>query len=281
MRPIWTGAIGFGLVNIPVKLYSATESSTLDLDMLDKKDHANISFKRVNASTGREVAWENIVKGYRMPNDRYVVLDPKDFERASAEKTKTIAIEEFVDEGEIESMFYETPYYLEPEKSGVRAYALLREALLKSGKVGIATFVLRSKEALAVLRANEKVIVLNRLRFEEEIRDPAELRLPPKTEVKPGELKMALSLINQLSGKFDVSRYHDTYSEALLKFIKAKAKGVKMKEPKMKVVHTKTKDLMDQLKASLSPSKPKSKAAAKKAAPKKAARKKTSHKKAA
>ena len=194
MRPIWTGAIGFGLVNIPVKLYSATESSTLDLDMLDKKDLSNISFKRVNASTGREVAWENIVKGYRMPNDRYVVLDPKDFERASAEKTKTIAIEEFVDEGEIESMFYETPYYLEPEKSGVRAYALLREALLKSGKVGIATFVLRNKEALAVLRANSKVIVLNRMRFEEEIRDPSELHLPAKTDVKPGELKMALSL---------------------------------------------------------------------------------------
>lgn len=268
MRPIWTGAIGFGLVNIPVKLYSATESSALDLDMLDKKDHANIMFKRVNANTGREVLWENIVKGYRMPNDRYVVLDPKDFERANAEKTKTISIEEFVDESEIESMYYETPYYLEPEKSGVRAYALLREALLKSGKVGIATFVLRNKEALAVLRANSKVIVLNRMRFGEEIRDPGELHLPAKSEVKATELKMALSLINQLSGKFDVSRYHDNYTQQLLKFIKAKAKGVKVKEPKMKVVHTKTKDLMDQLKASLTPAK------SKKAAPKKSTRKK-------
>lgn len=253
MRPIWTGAIGFGLVNIPVKLYSATESSTLDLDMLDRKDHANILFKRVNAKTGREVAWENIVKGFKMPNDRYVVLDPKDFERASAAKTKTISIEEFVDETEIESMFYETPYYLEPEKSGVRAYALLRAALLKSGKVGIATFVLRNKEALAVLRANENVIVLNRMRFEEEIRDPSELHLPAKSEVKPAELKMAISLIDQLTGTFDVSRYRDTYSQALMKFIKAKAKGVKTKEPKMKVVHSKTKDLMDQLKASLAP----------------------------
>jgi DNA end-binding protein Ku len=270
MRPIWTGAIGFGLVNIPVKLYSATESSTLDLDMLDKKDHSNILFKRVNASTGREVAWENIVKGYKIPNDRYVVLDKKDFERANAEKTKTISIDEFVDEAEIESMFYETPYYLEPEKSGVRAYALLREALLKSKKVGIATFVLRNKEALAVLRANSKVIVLNRMRFEEEIRDPADLHLPAKTEVKAAELKMALSLINQLTGKFDVSRYHDTYTQSLLKFIKAKAKGVKVKEPKMKVVHSKAKDLMDQLKESLGPVK------RKKAAPKKGTYKKAS-----
>jgi DNA end-binding protein Ku len=253
MRPIWTGAIGFGLVNIPVKLYSATESSTLDLDMLDKKDHANIQFKRVNVNTGREVAWANIVKGYRMPNDSYVVLDDKDFERANAEKTKSISIEEFVDESEIESMYYETPYYLEPEKSGVRAYALLREALLKTGKVGIATFVLRNKEAIAVLRANEKVIVLNRMRFEEEIRGTSDLHLPAKTAVKPSELKMAVSLINQLSGKFDISRYKDTYSAALLKTIKAKARGVKLKEPKMKVVHSKTKDLMDQLKASLSP----------------------------
>jgi DNA end-binding protein Ku len=255
MRPIWTGAIGFGLVNIPVKLYSATQSSTLDLDMLDKKDHSNIMFKRVNASTGREVTWENIVKGYKMPDDRYVILDAKDFERASAEKTKTISIEEFVDESEIESMYYETPYYLEPEKSGVRAYALLREALNKSKKVGIATFVLRTKEAIAVLRANEKVIVLNRMRFQEEIRDPAELNLPPKTAVKPAELKMALSLIDQLTGKFDVSSYHDTYTQSLLKFIKAKAKGVKVKEPKMQVVHNKSKDLMDQLKESLAPAK--------------------------
>lgn len=273
MRPIWTGAIGFGLVNIPVKLYSATESSTLDLDMLDKKDNSNIQFKRVNASTGKEVAWENIVKGYKMPNDQYVILDNKDFEKAYAEKTKTISIEEFVDETEIESMYYETPYYLEPEKSGVRAYALLREALLKSGKVGIATFVLRNKEALAVLRANSKVIVLNRMRFEEEIRDPADLHLPAKSEVKPSELKMALSLINQLTGKFDVSRYHDNYTAQLLKFIKAKAKGVKVKEPKMKIVHTKTRDLMDQLKASLSPASP---AKRKKSAPKKSAYKKAS-----
>ncbi len=251
MRPIWTGAIGFGLVNIPVKMYSATESSKLDLDMLDKKDNSHIRFMRVNEKTGKEVSWENIVKGYKMPNDEYVVLNNKDFEAVNAKKTKTIEITDFVDEKEIESSYYETPYYLEPDKSGTRAYALLREALTKTGKVGIASFVMRNKETLAILRSNEKAIILNRIRFEQEIRDPADLNLPAKTEVKASELKMAVSLIEQLSAKFDISRYKDTYSEGLMKLIKAKAKGVKVKEPELKLVHSKTKDLMDQLKASL------------------------------
>jgi DNA end-binding protein Ku len=251
MRPIWTGAIGFGLVNIPVKLYSATESSTLDLDMLDKKDHSNIKFMRVNEKTGKEVEWANIVKGFKLPNDDYVVLSDKDFESASAKKTKTIEITDFVKETEIESMYYESPYYLEPDKSGARAYALLKEALLKSGKVGVATFVMRSKESLAILRANNDVIVLNRIRFAEEIRDPKELSLPAKTAIKPAELKMAMSLIDQLTGKFNVTKYKDTYSADLMKVIKAKAKGKPVKSTKLKVVYSKSTDLMSQLKASL------------------------------
>jgi len=151
----------------------------------------------------------------------------------------------------IESVYYETPYYLEPDKSGARAYALLREALTKTKKVGIASFVMRSKESLAILRANEKIIILNRIRFQEEIRSHADLNLPPKTEVKANELKMAVSLIEQLSEKFDISSYKDTYSADLMKLIKAKAKGVKLKEPSLKVVHGKSKDIMEQLKASL------------------------------
>ena len=251
MRSIWTGAIGFGLVNIPVKMYSATETSTLDLDMLDKKDHSNIQFKRVSERTGKEVKWEDIVKGYRLPNDEYVVLSPKDFEAAAAEKTRIISITDFVKEEEIDSMYYETPYYLEPEKSGVHAYALLREALLKSKKAGVASFVMRNKETLAILRASDKAIILNRIRFEEEIRDPSGLNLPAKTGVKPNELKMAISLIDQLSGKFDISQYKDKYSAELLKVIKAKAKGRKIKQPEMKIVYSKAQDLMEQLKASL------------------------------
>jgi DNA end-binding protein Ku len=250
MRPIWTGAIGFGLVNIPVKIYSATQSSNLDLDMLDKKDHSNIRFLRVNEKTGKEVAWENIVKGYKM-DDKYIVLSDKDFEAASAKKTKTIEISDFVKEDEISSIYYETPYYLEPDKSGTRAYELLRQALLKTGKIGVATFVMRSKESLAILKATKDLIILNRIRFAEEIREFKDLALPEKTEVKPAELQMAVTLINQLTDKFDISQYKDSYNAELLRLIQAKAKGQKVKAPEMKVVHSKTKDLMEQLKASL------------------------------
>ncbi len=257
MKSLWTGSIGFGLVNIPVKLYSAVQDSDLDLDMLDKKDHANIKFKRVNADTGKEVLWENIVKGYKI-NDQYVVLDAKDFELANAKKTKIIEIEDFVKEVEIDSRYFEMPYYLEPDKSGVKAYALFREALAKSKKVGIATFVLRNKEHLAILRPLGDVIVLNRIRFDQEVRDAGDLKLPSKSEVKPKELEMALSLIEQLTTKFDISKYKDTYADDLMKVIKAKAKGSKISAPKMKVSH-KAGDLMSQLKESLT-AKKKSKA---------------------
>ena len=252
MRPIWTGAIGFGLVNIPVKLYSATQGSELDLDMLDKKDHSHIKFQRINEKTGKEVEWKNIVKGYDL-DGKYVILEEADFEKANAVKTKTIEITDFVMEKEIDSMYFETPYYLAPEKSGVRAYALLRDALQKSGKAGIASFVMRNKEGLAMLRASGDVIILNRLRFAEEIREIDELPLPAKSTVKPAELKMALSLIDQLTGKFNIKKYKDTYSDQLLKTIKAKAKSKGKTAPvtHMKVVHSKTKDLMEQLKASL------------------------------
>jgi DNA end-binding protein Ku len=250
MRPIWTGAIGFGLVNIPVKIYSATESSNLDLDMIDKKDHAHIKYQRVNENTGKEVPWSNIVKGYKI-NNEYVVLEDKDFEAASAKKTKTIEISDFVKEEEISSLYYDTPYYLEPDKSGTRPYKLLLDALQKTKKVGVATFVMRNKEALAILRPDKNVIVLNKIRFEQEIRDANQLTLPNNTEVKPAELKMAISLIDQLTGKFDISKYKDNYNDELLKVINKKAKGKKIKAPQMKVVHSKTQDLMDQLKASL------------------------------
>lgn len=256
MRPLWTGAIGFGLVNIPVKLYSATQGSELNLDMLDKKDHANIKFKRVNEKSGKEVAWQSIVKGY-MINDKYVILDEKDFEAANAVKTKVIEISDFVNAEEVDSVYYEMPYYLAPEKSGVRAYALLREALLKTKKVGIASFVMRNKENLAILRASDDVIILNRIRFEDEIRDTEELDLPAASTVKPAELKMAITLINQLTAKFDISNYKDTYTAQLLKIIKAKAKGQKPAVPQLKVVHNKTKDLMEQLKESLNTKKKK------------------------
>ena len=250
MRPLWTGAIGFGLVNIPVKLYSATESSDVDLDMLDKKDHSHIKYLRVNEKTGKEVAWNNIVKGYDT-GSKYVVLDELDFEKAGAEKTKLIEITDFVNQEEIDSVYYETSYYLAPEKSGVRPYALLREALIKTKRAGVASFVMRNKEHLAILRVSGDAIILNRIRFHEEIRPTTELALPAKTAVKPAELKMAIALVDQLSGKFDITGYKDSYTASLMKVINAKAKGKKTVAPEMKVVHSKAKDLMEQLKASI------------------------------
>jgi DNA end-binding protein Ku len=256
MRAIWTGAIGFGLVNIPVRIFSATQDSNLDLDMLDKKDHAKIRFKRVNEDSGREVSWENIVKAYDY-NGKYVVLDDEDFQKASPEKSKIIEIVEFVKETEIQSIFYETPYYLEPQKSGVKAYALLREALKKTGKVGVGNFVMRTKESLCVLKPMENAILLQGIRFEQEIREMNELDIPAKSDVSPAEMKMAIALIDQLSSKFDISKFKDTYSAELLKVIHAKAKGKKLQPAPLRVVHSKSKDLMDQLKESLSTKKKK------------------------
>ncbi|MBK8983010.1 MAG: Ku protein [Ignavibacteria bacterium] len=250
MKAIWKGSIGFGLVNIPIKLYSATQQSNLDLDMVEKKNMGKINYKRVNEDSGREVKWEDIGKAYKL-KDNYILLDDEDFENASPEKSKIIEVNHFVKESEINTIYYENSYYAEPEKSGVKAYALLREALTKTGKVGVAQFVLRTSEMLAVLKPYDKVLVLSKIRFAEEIREPEGFSLPPKTGVKAAELKMAVSLINQYSGKFNIEKFKDEYSASLLKVIKAKSKGKKFTQKKSEVTASKTKDLMEQLKASL------------------------------
>jgi DNA end-binding protein Ku len=249
MRSIWTGAIGFGLVNIPVKLFSAIEESDLSLDMLDSKDHAHIKFKRVNEVSGKEVPWASIVKAYNLDGN-YVVLEDSDFEKAMPEKTKTISINSFSKQEEINSLYYESPYYTEPAKGGERAYKLFHAALLKSGKVGVGSFVMRSKEKLCLVKPQDDVLVVQRIRFQQEIRATSDLKIP-ESEPKPAEIKMALSLIDQLTEKFDISAWKDTYSENLMKLIKAKAKGTKVKAPTLKIVHSKTEDLMAQLQASL------------------------------
>ncbi len=259
MKAIWNGAIGFGLVNIPVKIYSATETTKLDLDMLDKSDYSNIKFKRVNESTGKEVKWENIVKGYLM-DDKYIVLDEEDYEAASPEKTKILSIDQFVQESEVDSVYFENPYFLEPQKNGENAYRLLLNALLETGMAGIGTFVLRDSEAIGMIRPyNEEILVLNRLRFDQEIRDYKDLKIPAKKATKPTELKMAVSLIKQLSQDFDPVMYKDTYSDELMKIIKQKAKGKNIKAKKAEPAKEgKVIDLMAQLKASLQNSKSKS-----------------------
>ncbi len=251
MRAIWNGAIGFGLVNIPIKLYSATDSSTLDLDMLDSKDLSNIRFKRVNEKTGKEVVWENIVKGYKI-EDKYIVVEDKDFEAASPEKSKVLSISQFVKEAEIDPALFETPYFLEPQKNGEGAYKLLLKALTKTKMAGIGSFVLREREILCLIRPYEdKILMVNRLRYPEEMRDFADLKIPSGNAPKPAELKMAEQLIKSLATTFEPTKYKDTYNADLLKIIKQKAKGKKIKLAEVTEPEGKATDLMAMLKASL------------------------------
>ncbi len=249
MKAIWTGSVGFGLVNIPVKLFSAIDSSKLDFDMLDKKDNANIKFKRVNAHTGKEVLWENIVKGFLI-NDKYVLVEDKDFEKASPEKSSHIEIVQFVKEDEIDSVFFETPYFIQAEKNGVRAYQLLKEALTKTGKAGLGSFVMREREHVCLIKPYRDMLVLNRLRYAQEIKSAAEIKTAA-AKSKPAEIKMAVSLIDQLTRPFNPLIFKDEYAGKLLKLIKAKAKGKSITYKPMKMVYSKTADLMEQLKASL------------------------------
>jgi len=251
MRAIWTGAIGFGLVNIPIKIYSAIENSDLELHLLDKKNHAGIKYQRINESTGKEVAWENIVKGYNYEGN-FVELTEEDFDAASPEKSKIIDINEFVSETAIDAMYIDTPYYIEPQKNGEKPYALLQKALTETKKVALGSFVMRTKENFCMLKPIDNSLVLIKLRFPQEIRDTKDLKLPAKTTIKADELKMAKALIEQLSPKkFTIEKYKDTYSAALMKIIEKKAKGQTVKQPKFKLAKAPKSDLMEQLKMSL------------------------------
>ena len=253
MRSIWKGSIGFGLVNIPVKLFSAVQNSGLDLDMLDSRDHSRIKYQRVNEKTKKEVPYDKIVKGYMM-NDDYIILEDKDFEDASPEKTKIIEIENFVEADDINPMYYETSYYAQPETQGRKAYTLLLKSLQKSKKAGLARFVLRSTENLCVIHPVGEIIVITKIRFAEEIRSSDELIPAEGHEVNIGkkELDMGLALINQYSSKFDITKFKDEYHNELLKIIKAKSKGKRPTIKKLKPQKAAGDDLYDQLMQSLS-----------------------------
>ncbi|MFV8838898.1 non-homologous end joining protein Ku [Salinimicrobium soli] len=258
MRSIWNGSISFGLVTIPIKMYSGSEDRKLELDMLDKNDHARIRYKRVNERTGEEVEYKDIVKGYKQ-DDTYIVLDKEDFDKANMKKSKTIDIEEFIEEEEVADVLFKKPYFLEPQKDGEKSYNLLKEALKETGKLGVATFVMRAKENLSLIGVYKDALVLHVIRFADEIRDPADLKLPD-TKVSKKEVDMAKSLIEQYTEKFDFEKYKDIYNEQLMKIIKAKSSGKKTKVEKFEAEATPAKDLMAQLKASLEKKKKKSKA---------------------
>jgi DNA end-binding protein Ku len=250
MRSIWKGSIGFGLVNIPIKLYSAVQSSSLSMDMLDGRDHARIKYQRINENTKKEVPYDKIVKGYMLDGE-YVILEDQDFSDASPEKNKTVEIENFVQLKDINPMYYETSYYTEPEAQGKKAYALLLKALQKSGKAGVARFVLRSSESLCVIHPLDKVIVISRIRFAEEIRSYEEINTPDDVVVNKKELDVGLALIDQYTGPFDITKFKDEYTNELMNIIKAKAKGKRPTIKKLKPKKATSDDLLEQLMQSL------------------------------
>lgn len=250
MRSMWTGAISFGLVNIPIKLYKASESSRLDFDLLRRDDRCRIRYVRVCGETGEEVPYEDIVKGYEYEKGRYVILEDEDFQKANVKKTRTIEIMSFADADEIDEKYIEQPYFLAPDEKAAQAYGLLREALKESKKVAIARFVLRSREHLAMLQAEGDVIVLHQMRFAAELRSPEELDLPGKVQAEERQMKMALQLIEQLTEAWNPEQYKDTYVEDLMRIIEQKASGQEI-EAEEEPVPIEVVDLFAQLSKSL------------------------------
>ncbi len=228
-RVLWKGAISFGLVHIPVGLYSAEKRNNFDLTMLDRRNMKPVGFKRYNKETGEDVPWDQIVKGYEYEKERYVVLTDEDFRRANVEATQTIDILRFVEGKEIAPMYFETPYYLAPDRRGEKGYALLRETLKHTHKVGIANVVVRTRQYVAALIPVDEVIVMNTLRYADEVRAADELDVPPKNlkaaGVTPRETDMAVKLVEEMTGGWNPEDYRDTYHEDLLKLIDKRIKA--------------------------------------------------------
>lgn len=225
-RAIWKGSISFGLVHIPISLYSAEDSGAeLGFSMLDKRDLAPIGYRRINKKTGKEVEWENIVKGYEYADEQYVVLGEEDFKRANVEATQTIDITDFVDAAEIASFYFDKPYFLEPVKKGEKSYALLRETLKRTGKIGIASVVIHTRQHLAALIPYDNALVLNLMRFASELRDLSDLKLPAANAATAKEIEIAEQLVNSMAGDWEPEKYRDTYREDLLQLIERKVKA--------------------------------------------------------
>lgn len=252
MRAIWSGAISFGLVNIPVKLNSAVEANEgLDFDMLSKKDLAPIHYARIDSKTGEEVPWKDIVKGYQYAKGKYVVVTEEDFAKASPEKSQSIDITQFVKEEEIDPIYYEKPYYVVPGKGAEKSYQLLIRALEKTGTVGLAEFMMRNRVHVCALKAYNGVLLLNQMRFNEEIREIPEVE-KGKEKISSKEVELAVKLVDQLTDKFDPEAFKDTYADELKKVIKAKAAGKQIHIAEPKKTTATVKDLMEVLKQSLS-----------------------------
>jgi DNA end-binding protein Ku len=253
MRSIWKGAISFGLINIPVALYAATRREELRFRLLRGNDLSPVNYKRVAEADGKEVSWDQIVKGYEYEKDRFVVLKDEDFKRVDVEATQTVDIMDFVALREINPIHFQKPYFMEPQKGGQRAYALLRDVLASSGKVGIAKVVIKTRQYLAAVKANGESLMLELMHFADELVQPSELQVPGNIAVRKGEVAMAKELIQRMTTKWDPKRYKDDYKSALMKIIESKAENGDASLPKAKRPRRATQviDLTDILRKSL------------------------------
>jgi DNA end-binding protein Ku len=251
-RALWKGALSFGLVNIPVELHTAVRDTRPHFRMLHARDQSPIRFQRVCERDGTPVAWEDLVKGYEYEKGRFVVLTKADFQAAALEKTRTVDILDFVKADEIDDRYFETPYYLLPAKGGDRSYALLREAIRESGRIGIAKFILRETQHLAAVEVIGDALVLSLMRFADELADVSSFDFPATGEVRKPELEMAKMLVESLAAPWEPSKYTDDYRENLMKVIRAKAKGKTVKlEAEPERQSAEVVDLMERLRKSL------------------------------
>ncbi len=253
MATIWKGAITFGLVNIPVELRPAVRTDRLSFRMLHAEDMAPVKYERVCSADGEPVPWSEIVKGYEYAKGKFVVMTPEDFEQAKLEKSKTIDILDFAKDEEIDPRFFDTPYYLMPTKGGEKAYALLREAIRRCDTVGIGKIIIRETQHLVGIKVIGDALVLETMRFADELVDAGELSFPSSDIVRPQELAMAEQLVSNLAEPFDPKKYTDEYRANLMRIIKAKMKGkkVKLEEADTEPADPQVIDLMSRLRASL------------------------------
>jgi DNA end-binding protein Ku len=251
-RAIWKGSIAFGLVNIPVELYSAVRDHRPKFRLLHAKDESPVQYERICQEEGKPVAWDDLVKGYEYAKGHFVVLTKEDFKTAALEKTKTVDILDFVDPDEVDERYFETPYYLQSVKGSERAYALLREALRETGKIGVAKMILRDTQHLCAVEAIKDALVLTMMRFSDELADLGEFAFPHAEAVRPAEMKMAQQLIGSLAAKWDPDKYTDEYKQNLMRIIRAKMKGRKPQLKEEEVPRpAEVVDLMARLRASL------------------------------
>jgi DNA end-binding protein Ku len=236
-RELWKGAIQFGLVHVPVSLYPAEHREDLSFTLLDRRDMQPVGYQRVNKTTGEEVPFDEVVKGYEYEKGEYVLVEKEDFKRANVEATQTVDIVGFVDADSVPAWYFDAPYYLAPGKHGAKGYALLREILGRSGRIGIATVVIRTRQHIAALYARDKVLVLNTLRYHDELRKADDLDVPEtlkQAKVQPKEIDMAEKLVEDMAMDWKPEQFHDTYREDLMKFIEEKAAGNVKKAPRGK-----------------------------------------------